>query len=351
MHSTKIATTNKVSPYVGSNLVDKTAQEIADKFAKSKYDDCIKLFVQATGTNIPLSETVCKYYIQSCFKVKALHNGIALFNQKVSEKVIKSSEVCSGVVNELLKINQVDAAATCFEQAQQAGINFSSDLYNLLIQQLTQKNTQKSIEQAYALFQTAIAKKLKPSKEACKRIIRGMHHIKQDQVASKLYSECVNKKLIEVTPDLAVPIAYELFKEQSSAKVAANLVQPCLKYNLQDCQYNAIMDGYFKSGNHDVARKLFEQRSFSAKKLQAEAAMYDLHGLGHAAAFFCAENLCHQLQKGGSMTLISGKGLHSKNNPMFELRNLLSAHLTAYPDIICNVDPANEGRLTIRRRA
>lgn len=338
------------SPAPQANVINTTNAQIFDAFSKAKYDNCITLFNKAQAGSVPLTEESCKCFIKACFSTKQAEAGVQLFKAQVLQGVIKTQATFQLVMNQLISKNQAKTAADCFTLCVNNKINPTSDDYQTLIKGLVeQANVQGNVMLAQGIFTQLLAKKFKPSTDTCNKMIAGLMKANAVVQAASLYNQCLASKYIKPEVKFAVPLAIQLFQQNSTEQEAVKMVKPFVddtKTDLEPRSYHAIMDGLFKCGKTAEAYKLHQKYKIAANETSSR--MFDLHGLGHAAAFFCVDDICKKLQPNEAATFITGKGLHSQNNPMFELRNVIINRLTVTPHLRCTVDSSNSGRLMIK---
>ena len=75
----------------------------------------------------------------------------------------------------------------------------------------------------------------------------------------------------------------------------------------------------------------------------------NVHGLSHGAAWCAVIMFIEQYwDKKNPFTLITGKGLHSKQEGLYRMRIFLQQKIEdRYPNLSCQVNMKNEGRLNI----
>jgi DNA-nicking Smr family endonuclease len=98
------------------------------------------------------------------------------------------------------------------------------------------------------------------------------------------------------------------------------------------------------------AKALFSSQLAIEKHVRGNS--LDVHGLSQGAAFIALSIFIKSYgKKYDSFILITGKGLHSHEGNLYDMRNFMVKKIKEkMPHLECQIDPKNEGQLLLKSR-
>jgi pentatricopeptide repeat protein len=180
------------------------------------------------------------------------------------------------------------------------------------------------------------------------------HNLKQ---AIKLFNEMPR---MNVTPDVMI---YSILLHMCCKN--EDLVKGCKVFLLmlqQDLSpskiiYGELFDLLVRKGRLKDARELFEISKLKNELINtqisyASTMVIDCHGLSHATACLFLADYLDNHPKVLLVKIVTGKGLHSKEGPLFQMKDKVKDFIFEnYPECLVEDDYYNEGVVWLKRKS
>src|SRR3984893_3638900 len=114
--------------------------------------------------------------------------------------------------------------------------------------------------------------------------------------------------------------------------------------------YNLLINLLVKHDRLNEALSLFNSQFSIHNYMRENAKSLDIHSLSQGAAFIALCIFIKSYWKDDSFILITGKGLHSQNKNLYEMKNFIAKKIREkFSHLSCEVDEKNEGVLKLAK--
>lgn len=328
----------------------KNAEQRGVNLDKFNYTSLLNCAVNQNNINIDLVRAIynmmleSKIHIDSIFSriiqrgyIKAIKDCLVKREFHVAEELLIEMipivyknddyqiQVAHGIViNNYVESYELDKAVFIYKRMLSSGINSDEVIYTTLLKGFL-REIQGCINRG----------ELEKAHDQLKEIA---------QFKNKVHDEHTIEKI-----SLAyVMVINAYISTNNTFKVAETFMEwGCSNPNYKLC--NSLIHFFLINNVEDVARKLFNfiEKDYSFEIYRDE---FDCHNKSAGTSYLAIETYLNNLKENESLTVITGKGLHSKSNEMYDLqRKLIKIVYQRHSKINITIDKINSGQIIIRR--